>query len=61
LGANSAHDYGFRPLIILAALMGIALVALSVFLCNGFADQSARVLGDTTMTVIVRLSSFLLG
>jgi len=60
LGANSAHYYGFQPLIVVAALMGIALVALSVFLCNGFADQLARVLGDTTMTVIVRLSSFLL-
>lgn len=36
------------------------LIALSVFFCYAFADGLARVLGDTGMTVIVRLSSFLL-
>lgn len=60
LGANSARDYGFHPLIILAAVIAIALIALSVFLCYGFADRLARMLGDTAMTVIIRLSAFLL-
>jgi len=38
----------------------MALVAVSIFLCYGFADRLARILGKTGMTVIVRLSSFLL-
>ena len=36
------------------------LIALSVFLCYGFADRVARIPGATAMTVIVQLSSFLL-
>jgi multiple antibiotic resistance protein len=60
LGANSTRRYGFHIWIILAALIAMAVVALSVFLCYGFADRLARVLGKTAMTVIVRLSSFLL-
>jgi multiple antibiotic resistance protein len=60
LGANATHRYGFNLAVILAALLGLALVGLSIFLCYGFADRLARVLGDTAMTVIVRLSSFLL-
>ena len=35
-------------------------VAVSVLLCYGLANQLARALGRTAMTVIVRLSSFLL-
>jgi multiple antibiotic resistance protein len=60
LGANSAHRYGFHPLIILAALVSLGAIALSIFLCYGFSDRLARVLGETAMAVIVRLSSFLL-
>jgi len=60
LGANSTHRYGFHIAIILAALIAMAVIAASVFLCYGFADRLARMLGKTTMTVIVRLSSFLL-
>ena len=60
LGANSTHHYGFHIPIIVAALIAMVLIALSVFLCYGFADRLARMLGKTTMTVIVRLSSFLL-
>jgi multiple antibiotic resistance protein len=60
LGANSAHHYGFHILIILAALLAIALIAFSVFLCYGFSDRLGRIVGDTGMAVIVRLSSFLL-
>src|SRR5215472_12813178 len=60
LGANSTHRYGFHIPVIVAALIAMALIAASVFLCYGFADRLARMLGKTTMTVIVRLSSFLL-
>lgn len=60
LGANATHRYGFHISIILAALVAMLVVAASVLLCYGFADGLARMLGKTGMTVIVRLSSFLL-
>jgi len=60
LGANSTPHYGFRIWPILAALIAMGLIAVSIYLCYAFADQLARVLGKTGMTVIVRLSSFLL-
>ena len=59
LGANASHS-GINVLAILAAIVGSAVIALSIFLCYGFADRLARILGATAMTVIVRLSSFLL-
>jgi multiple antibiotic resistance protein len=46
--------------ITLAALIAMAAVAITVLLCYALADQLARILGQTAMTVIVRLSSFLL-
>jgi multiple antibiotic resistance protein len=60
LGANAAHSHALHPLTILAALIGSALIALSIFLCYGFADRLARVLGPTGMSVMTKLSSFLL-
>lgn len=60
LGANSTRRYGFHVGIILAALVAMAVVAISVLLCYGLADQLARAIGKTGMVVIVRLSSFLL-
>jgi multiple antibiotic resistance protein len=60
LGANSTHHYGFHVLIIFAAILAMTLIALSIFLCYGFADRLARMLGDTGVTVIIRLTSFLL-
>ena len=60
LGANAAHSHALNPLMILAALVGSALLALSIFLCYGFADRLAQVLGQTGMSVMIKLSSFLL-
>ena len=60
LGANAAHNHALTPLMILAALVGLALIALSIFLCYGFADRLARILGQTGMSVMIKLSSFLL-
>jgi multiple antibiotic resistance protein len=59
LGANASHS-GFNILAILAAVIGSAVIALSIFLCYGFADRLAQMLGPTAMTVILRLTSFLL-
>jgi multiple antibiotic resistance protein len=60
LGANAARSHALHPLMILAALLGSALVALSIFLCYAFADRLARILGQTGMSVMIKLSSFLL-
>jgi multiple antibiotic resistance protein len=60
LGANAAHNHELHPLTILTAVLGLALIALSIFLCYGFADGLARVFGRTGMLVITKLSSFLL-
>jgi len=60
LGANSTHRYGFHIPVVIAALIAMGLIAVSIVLCYGFADRLARMLGKTAMTVIVRLSSFLL-
>jgi len=60
LGANSTHRYGVHVLFILSAPVATALIGVSIFLCYAFADRLAQVLGETGMTVIIRLSSFLL-
>lgn len=60
LGANAAHNHGLHPLNIAAALIASALIALSIFLCYGFADRLVQLLGRTAMIVIVKLTSFLL-
>jgi multiple antibiotic resistance protein len=60
LGANAAHHHQYQPLTILAALIGLVLIAVSILLCYGFADRLARILGATGMTVITQLSSFFL-
>jgi multiple antibiotic resistance protein len=60
LGADAPYHQGFHVLAILAAVVGAALLAASIFLCYAFADRLARVLGATGMTVIVQLMSFLL-
>lgn len=60
LGANAPRHLPQNLLAIAGAVIGSALIAASVFLCYGFADRLARLLGATGMTVIIRLSSFLL-
>jgi multiple antibiotic resistance protein len=60
LGANAARRHALHPLTILTALVGFALIALSIFLCYGFADRLARTLGRNGTMVITKLSSFLL-
>jgi multiple antibiotic resistance protein len=60
LGANAPHGYPANLAAIMGALIGSAAIGLSVYLCYGFADRLARFLGPTGMSVIVRLSSFLL-
>ena len=60
LGANEPRHFGADILPIVAAVIGSALVALTVFVCYGFADRLAAILGENGMTIVMRLSSFLL-
>ena len=60
LGANAPRHFGPTLVSILAAVIGSALIALSIVLCYGFAERLAQLLGATGMSVIMRLSSFLL-
>jgi hypothetical protein len=46
LGANAARRRTLHPLPILIALVGFALIAVSVFLCYGFADNVNQLKAD---------------
>ena len=60
LGANEPHNLGANLLAILAATIGSAFIAATIYLCYGFADRIGNVLGPAGMNVILRLSAFLL-
>jgi len=60
LGANTARHHPVLVLSMSAALVAFALIAISVYLCYAFADRLAWALGATGMSVLLRLSSFLL-
>jgi multiple antibiotic resistance protein len=60
LGANAPRHLGGGILSVSAAVLGAAIVAATIYICYGFADRLAAVLGATGMNVILRLSSFLL-
>ena len=60
LGANAPHNLGANLLSILAAVIGSAFVALTIYLCFAFADRLALAVGPTGTNVIVKLTSFLL-
>src|SRR3984885_3128391 len=60
LGANAVNHTLPFYLEVIVLLVGSALLALSVYICYGFSDRLATLLGTTGMSVIMRLSSFLL-
>jgi multiple antibiotic resistance protein len=60
LGANLPRHLGPNLRAILATLIAAALVGASIYICYGFADRLAAVFGETGMSIILRLSSFLL-
>ncbi len=57
---RSVSGRDVRVLSILAAGIGSAIVAATIYLCYAFADRLATVLGPTGTNVIVKLTSFLL-
>jgi multiple antibiotic resistance protein len=60
LGANLHGDQFSRALLIVDALVASAMVAGLVFLCDRYAEPLSRRVGHAGMSVILRLSSFLL-
>jgi multiple antibiotic resistance protein len=58
LGANEPRHFGANLLSLLAAAIGSAIIAVSIYLCYGFADRLAAAIGAAGMNVIVRLCSF---
>jgi len=60
LGANEPHTDHRIVFSMIGAVIGAVLIAASVYLCYAFADRLAAALGATAMSVIMRLSSFLL-
>ena len=60
LGANAPHAHGFDLFSLIVSLVGSIIVSVTVFLCYASAERIARLVGPTGMSVILRLSSFLL-
>jgi multiple antibiotic resistance protein len=60
LGANLPRHLGPNLRAMAAAVIGSATVTVSIYLCYAFADRMAAVIGETGMSITLRLSSFLL-
>jgi len=60
LGANAPQHLGANLLVIIAAAIGSAFVAVTIYLCYGYADRLATKMGPTGTNVILKLSAFLL-
>lgn len=62
LTLGASPQQGARALIVTALghLLGIVIVALSVYLCYRFADRILKGLGPTGTSVVIRLSAFIL-
>jgi multiple antibiotic resistance protein len=60
LGANEPRRLGANVLALISAAIGAALIAMTIYLCYGYADRLAAAIGQSGMNVILRLSSFLL-
>ena len=60
LGANETHRGVAMLYSIIGALAGSLLIAVAIYLCYSFADRLAKVLGALGISIIMRLSSFLL-
>jgi len=60
LGANESRHLGANVVAILSVATASVLIALSVYVCYGYADRLAAAIGPSGMNVILRLSAFLL-
>jgi multiple antibiotic resistance protein len=60
VGANRPPGSEARWSLPVAALLGCGVLAVTIYLIYRFAEPIGRILGETAMNVIVRLSSFIL-
>ena len=60
LGANEPHHLRANLIALVAAGIGSAILAATIYLCYGFADRLGAMIGPTGMNVVVKLSAFLL-
>ena len=60
LPAELHTDSIFSPKVLIAALVGIALVCLIVYICYRYGRAAERLLGSAGTSVVMRLSSFIL-
>jgi multiple antibiotic resistance protein len=60
IGANHPDSVRSALISIPAILIGVTLVAASVFVSYRYADQLGRMIGETGMAVLLRLSAFIL-
>jgi multiple antibiotic resistance protein len=60
LGANAPRHLVANLLALLAAAIGVIIVAGTIYLCYGFSDRLSALIGPTGLKVIVKLTAFLL-
>jgi multiple antibiotic resistance protein len=60
LGANEPHQLEAGLVSVLAAAIGSAFVAATVYFCYAYADRLGAAIGPTGMNVIIKLYAFLL-
>ena len=60
VGANRAPGSAACWTLVAAALLGCAILAVTIYLVYRFAEPIGRVLGKTAMNILIRLSSFIL-
>lgn len=60
LGANEPHHLRANLVAILVAAIGSAFIAVTIYLCYGFANRLGATIGPTGINVIIKLSAFLL-
>lgn len=60
LGANAPRNLVANLLGLMAAAIGTAIIAASIYLCYGFADRLSALIGPTGLKVIIKLTAFLL-
>jgi len=60
VGANQPPGSEAHWTLLVGALLGCAVLAVTIYLGYRFAERIARALGDNAMNIVIRLSSFLL-
>ena len=59
IGAHHAHTVDRLAVQFLAAIIGTAIVAVAILLCYRYAERMAAWIGHNAMSVMVRLSAFI--